>query len=82
MLRSVREECGLGCPPDTFTTNASESINTMLKRKVDYKRSELTVFIEKLKEMVQDQQHKLNEQMWQREVSVPKTISLPGSTRE
>ena len=25
MLRSVREECGLGCPPDIFTTNASES---------------------------------------------------------
>lgn len=37
MLRPIREECGLGCLPDPFTTNASESINAMLKRKVDYK---------------------------------------------
>ena len=31
MLKPVREECGLGYPPEPFTTNASESINTMLK---------------------------------------------------
>ena len=37
MLRSIREECGLGCPPDIFTTNTSESINAVLKRKVNYK---------------------------------------------
>ena len=39
MLKPVREECGLGCPPQPFTTNASESINAILKRKVDYKQS-------------------------------------------
>ena len=38
MLKSVREKCGLGSPPVNFTTNTSESINAMLKRKVDYKR--------------------------------------------
>ena len=27
MLKSLRVECGLGCPPEQFTTNASESIN-------------------------------------------------------
>ena len=53
MLKPVREECGLGCPPEPFTTNASESINAMLKRKLEYKRSELPVFIDKVKELVQ-----------------------------
>ena len=27
MLRSVREEAGLGSPPNAFYTNASESLN-------------------------------------------------------
>ena len=38
MLRSIQEECGLGCPPDIFTTNTSESVKATLKRKVDYKK--------------------------------------------
>ena len=38
MLRSVRQECGLGNPPDIFTTNQSESINAVLKHKMDYKK--------------------------------------------
>ena len=59
MLRSVREECGLGCPPDIFTTNASESINAMLKRKVDYKKNELPVFVAKVKELVNEQQREV-----------------------
>ena len=59
MLRSVREESGLGCPPDIFTTNASESINAMLKQKVDYKRNELPAFIDKVKELVQEQQREV-----------------------
>ena len=36
MLKPVREEAGLGSPPSSFTTNASESLNAMLKRKVDF----------------------------------------------
>ena len=55
MLKPIREECGLGCPPEPFTTNASESINAMLKRKLDYKRSELPAFIDKVKELVNKQ---------------------------
>jgi len=31
MSLSVRQECGLGCPPEPFTTNSSESINVVLK---------------------------------------------------
>ena len=55
MLRPVREECGLGNPPSIFTTNASESINALLKRKLNYKKQELPVFIEKVKELVSEQ---------------------------
>ena len=55
MLRSVREECGLGNPPQQFTTNASESINALLKHKLDYQRRELPVFIEKVKELIDEQ---------------------------
>lgn len=36
VIQLVREECGLGCSPDIFTTNASESINAVLKCKVHY----------------------------------------------
>ena len=41
--------------PSIFTTNASESINALLKRKLDYKKQELPVFIEKVKELVSEQ---------------------------
>ena len=56
MLRPIREECGLGCPPEPFTTNASESINAMLKRKVNYKRSKFPTFVDKVKELIKEQQ--------------------------
>ena len=59
MLKPIGEECGLGCPPEPFTTNASESINAMLKRKLDYKWSELPAFIDKVKELVNKQQKEL-----------------------
>ena len=59
MLKSVREECGLGFPPAAFTTNASESLNAMLKHKVDYKKNELPLFIEKVKELVNEQRREV-----------------------
>ena len=55
-LRPIREECGLGCPPSQFTTNASESVNALLKRKVDYKKNELPDFLDRVKEIIQEQQ--------------------------
>ena len=55
MTRSIREECGLGNPPDIFTTNPSESINALLKHKMNYKKSELPTFIEKVKELSREQ---------------------------
>ena len=55
LLRSQRLKAGLGDPPTAFTTNASESINAVLKNKVNYKKSELPVFIDKLKEAINEQ---------------------------
>ena len=59
MLRPVREEAGLGIPPPTFTTNASESINAMLKKKVDYKKNELPAFMNHLKQIIDEQDREL-----------------------
>ena len=51
----VREKAGLGNPPVSFTTNASESLNSVIKSKVDYEKSELLKFIEKMQCLVDDQ---------------------------
>ena len=60
MIKGVREECGLGSPPATFTTNASESANYMIKHKVNYKQNELPEFLEKYKELVCEQEQEVN----------------------
>ena len=59
MLRPIRVECGLGCPLDIFTTNASESVNAILKRKLDYKQSQLPEYISKVKEVIAEQQREV-----------------------
>lgn len=59
MLRQVREEAGLGSPPEPFSTNASECVNSIIKRKVEYKRNELPQFIQKLRELCEEQQREV-----------------------
>jgi len=54
-LCSLRQKAGLGDPSTAFTTNASESVNAVLKSKVNYKKSELPVFIDRLKEVIKEQ---------------------------
>lgn len=49
MLRPIRQECGLGNPPNPFTTNASESVNALLKHKVEYKQNEVPFSLTKSK---------------------------------
>ena len=56
MRADLRESVGLGCPPKIFTTNASESINAMMKRKVNYKESE---WHEEVKELVKQQREEI-----------------------
>ena len=45
VLRLVREEAGLRSPPSSFTTNASESLNAMLKRKVNFKKMSCLILL-------------------------------------
>ena len=59
MLLPVREEAGMGSPPEPFYTNSSECINNVLKVKVDYKRTQLTLFVDKLRQLVEEQQREV-----------------------
>ena len=64
MLLPVREEAGLGSPPEPFYTNSSECINNVLKVKVDHKCTELSAFIDKLHQLVDDQQREVESCGW------------------
>ena len=48
---------------------ASECVNAILKNKVEYKRSELPMFIQNLKEVASDQRKSLKGQLSTREIS-------------
>ena len=48
MITPVRQRAGLRTPPDPFYTNPSESVNPELKRVVDRRPCDLSVFIEKM----------------------------------
>ena len=48
MLRSVRKKANLGTRPCQFTTNHSESINSVMKTEVEWKESHLPQLVEKL----------------------------------
>lgn len=54
-----QEATGIGSPPEIFATNASESINAMLRCKVDYKESEWPAFNEKVKQLAKQQQEEV-----------------------
>ena len=56
MIASVRTAAGLGNPPEGYTTNASESLNNVLKRKVNFKRSEWPQFNNVLFDLIREQQ--------------------------
>ena len=55
MLSSGRREAGLGDPPEAFTTNACESINAVVKAKVQYKKSDLPHFLMQMRELIDEQ---------------------------
>ena len=55
MLRPVREEAGLGCPPQQFTTNPSEAVNSVIKNQVGHKPHQLIQFVDHLKAVVDGQ---------------------------
>ena len=49
----------MGSPPKIFTTNASESINAVLKQKVNFKESEWPEFNDKVKMLVKQQREEV-----------------------
>jgi len=55
MLRDVRVAAGLGSPPSIFTTDASESINAVLKTKMNLREYEWPEFNEAMKKFVMAQ---------------------------
>ena len=59
MCRYVREAAGLGCPPHIFTTNSVESVNSLIKKKVDFKESEWPSFNSQLRELINDQRQEV-----------------------
>ena len=59
MSRYVREAAGLGSPPEIFTTNSVESVNSLLKQKVNYKESEWPAFNNQSKELVESQRQEV-----------------------
>ena len=54
-MQSVRESVGLGSPPARFYNNRSESINKLLKKHVDHKKSSLPQFVRHLYKFIQEQ---------------------------
>ena len=46
MLRCVREDAGLGSPPEQYYTNEIESKNNILKQHVGRKAYQLPEFVE------------------------------------
>lgn len=55
MLKPLRVKAGLGDPPTAYTNNANESANARIKAKVDYKKSDLNVFCNEMKALVERQ---------------------------
>ena len=55
MLKSVRQSAGLGLPPSPYYTNAVESMNSLLKLRTNHKKQDLTMFITKMKELIESQ---------------------------
>jgi len=51
-LRALREKVGMGSPPKPFYTNDSESLNAVIKEKVDYKKQQWPIFNDKMKQLV------------------------------
>lgn len=52
MLKDLRISVGLGVPPAIYTTNACESLNAVIKRKVNYKESEWPEFNNQMKQLI------------------------------
>ena len=55
MLKPLRSAIGLGDIAAEYTNNLNKSANARIKAKVDYKKSEVNVFCQEMKELVNSQ---------------------------
>ena len=55
MIASVRRNAGLGDPPEAFYTNDVESENCIIKREVEFKKSNIPSFVQKMHNLEQKQ---------------------------
>ena len=58
-LKEDRELAGLGSPPSPYYTNSNESINSALKRKVNFTKQQWPDFNDSMKEFVGQQQREV-----------------------
>ncbi|XP_057292435.1 uncharacterized protein LOC130621141 [Hydractinia symbiolongicarpus] len=59
MLSSVRIKCGLGNPPEPYTQNANESINSMIKRSKESGKLTLKQTVKLMQDEVKKQEEKV-----------------------
>ena len=59
MLKNVRAEAGLGSPSQPFTTNASETTNSIIKAHVSHKSSKLMELVNHLKDAIDEQEREV-----------------------
>lgn len=59
MLSSVRIKCGLGNPPEPYTQNANESINSMIKRSKESGKLTLKQTVKLMQDEVKTQEEKV-----------------------
>ena len=55
ILRPIRINAGLGNPPEAYYNNMLESANKVIKVGVDFEKSEMSEFNEKMEKVIQQQ---------------------------
>ena len=55
MLRPIRLNAGLGNPPEAYYNNMPESANKVIKMGVDFRKSEMSEFNNKMEKAIQQQ---------------------------
>ena len=59
MLPEICTKARLGYPPVPYYTNKVESKNKVLKDELEHKKSELTDFVDKMRALLEEQQHEI-----------------------
>ena len=79
MMKPVSEEASLGSSPEPFTTNTSETVNSIIKSHILYKPSQLMELTENLREAIDEQEREVESSIWVRKVPLQKGIPALSS---